>query len=90
MKTTSELIDISTQILSYLFDLKFNSSVQAIVKHYRDKDQFLKVSIKRLQESQTFEDKLKEATELNSTLITQNQELTAKLTEETRLKDGNF
>jgi hypothetical protein len=55
MMTTSELIDISMHILSYLFDLKFDSSsVQAIVKHSQDKDQFLKVSIKRMQETQTF------------------------------------
>jgi hypothetical protein len=43
-----------------------------------------------MQETQTFDDELKEATELNSILITQNQELTAKLTEERLLKDGNF
>jgi hypothetical protein len=43
-----------------------------------------------MQETQTFDDELKEATELNSILVTQNQELTAKLTEERLLKDGNF
>jgi hypothetical protein len=69
MKTTTELIDISMQILSYLFNLKFDSLVQAIVKHYQDKDKFLKVSIKRMQENQPFEDELKEATKLNSILI---------------------
>jgi hypothetical protein len=91
MKTTLELIDVSMQILSYHFDLKFDSSsVQAIVKHFHGKDQFLKVSIKRMKETQTFEDELKEATELNSILITQNQDLVAKLTKETRLKDSNF
>jgi hypothetical protein len=71
MKTTLELIDVSMHILSYLFDLKFDSSlIQVIVKHSRDKDQFSKVSIKRMQETQTFEDELKEATELNSILNT--------------------
>jgi hypothetical protein len=91
MKTTSELVDVSIHILPYLFDLIFDSSLmQAIVKHSQDRDQFLKVSIKRMQETQTFEDELKEATELNLILSTQNQELVAKLTEESRLKDGNF
>jgi hypothetical protein len=51
-----------------------------MVNHSQDKDHFLKVAIKRIQETQTFEDELKEATELNSILFTQNQELEAKLT----------
>jgi hypothetical protein len=50
--------------------------------HSQYKDQFLKVSIKGMQETQTFEDELKEAT--------QNQELVAILTEESRLNDCNF
>jgi hypothetical protein len=63
--------------------LKFDpSSVQAIVKHSKDKDQFLKVLIKRMQETQLFEDELKESTELNSFLYARNQELEAKLSEE--------
>jgi hypothetical protein len=48
------------------------------------------VAIKRIQETQTFEDELKEATELNSILFTQNQELEAKLTKESQLKDGKL
>jgi hypothetical protein len=64
--------------------------MQAIVKHSQDKDQVLKVSIKRMQENQTFEDELKEAIEMNLILSTQNQELATKLTEESQLKDGNF
>jgi cell shape-determining protein MreC len=90
MKTTSELIDISMHILSYLSDLKFDSSVQAIVKQSQYKDQFLKVSIKRMQETQFFKDELKESTELNSFLYAQNQELEAKLAQESQLKDGKF
>jgi hypothetical protein len=43
-----------------------------------------------MQETQTFEDELKEVAELNLILITQNQELTAILIEETQLIDGNF
>jgi cell shape-determining protein MreC len=91
MKTTSELIDISMHILSYLSDLKFDtSSVQAIVKQSQYKDQYLKVSIKRMQETQFFKDELKESTELNSFLYAQNQELEAKLAQESQLKDGKF
>jgi hypothetical protein len=40
--------------------------MQAMVKHSQDKDQFLKVAIKRMQEAQAFEDELKEVGELNS------------------------
>jgi hypothetical protein len=90
MKTTSELIDVSMHILPYLSDLKFDFSVQAIIKHSQDMDQFLKASIKTIQETQLFEDELKESTELNSFLYARNQELEAKLAEESQLKDGKF
>jgi hypothetical protein len=61
-----------------------------MVKHSQDKDQFLKVSIKRMQETQTFEDEFKEANEHNSALFARLQELEAKLAEESQLKDGKF
>jgi hypothetical protein len=64
--------------------------MQAIVKHSEDNDQFLKVSIKRMQETQTFEDELNEETKLNLILSTKNQELVGKLSEESRLKDGSL
>jgi hypothetical protein len=56
--------------------------MQAVVKHSQDKDQFLKVSIKRMQETQMFENKLKEANEYNLVLFAQLQELEAQLDEE--------
>jgi hypothetical protein len=59
-----------------------------MVKHSQDKDQFVKVVIKQMQETQTFEDELKEVSELNSVLFAQNQELEAKLVEESQVKDG--
>jgi hypothetical protein len=61
-----------------------------VVKHSHDKDQFLKVSIKRMLEAQMFEDKLKEANEYNSVLFAWLQEVEAKLAEESQLKDGKF
>jgi hypothetical protein len=61
-----------------------------MVKHSQDKDQFLKVVIKRMQETQTFEDKLKATIELNSILLAQNEELETKLTEESQSKEGNL
>jgi hypothetical protein len=60
-----------------------------MVKHYKDKDQFLNVAIKRMMETQILEDKLKDVGELNSVLLTEKQELEAKLAEERRAKDGN-
>jgi hypothetical protein len=39
--------------------------MQALVKHPRDKDHFLKVGIKQMTETQILEDELKEVSELN-------------------------
>jgi hypothetical protein len=91
MKSTSELVEVSIFTSPYLFGLKFDSSlIQAMVKHSQDKDQFLKVSIKRMQETQTFEDELMEANEHNLVLFSWLQELVTKLVEESQLKDGKF
>jgi hypothetical protein len=62
--------------------------MQALVKHSQDKDQFLKVAIKQMQETQIFEDELKEVSKLNLVLLNQNQELEAKLAKESQAKDG--
>jgi hypothetical protein len=43
--------------------------MQALVKHSQDKDQFLKVVIKRMAQTQSFEDEHKEVSELNSILL---------------------
>jgi hypothetical protein len=51
--------------------------MQKPVEQSRSKDQFLKVTIKRLTETQTFEDELKEVSELNEVLLDHNQELKA-------------
>jgi hypothetical protein len=59
-----------------------------LIKHSQDKDQFLKVAIMWMPETQSFEDKLNEVGELNSILYAQNQELEAKLAEESQEKDG--
>jgi hypothetical protein len=63
--------------------------MQALVKHSRDKDKFLKVAIKWMTEIQILEDELKEVGELDSLLLTQKQELEAKLAEERRAKYDN-
>jgi hypothetical protein len=55
--------------------------MQAMVKRYQDKDQFLKVAIKRMIETQAFEDELKEVSELNTIFFVRNQELEAQLAE---------
>jgi hypothetical protein len=43
-----------------------------------------------VQETQTFKDELKEATELNSILFARNQKLETKLAEESQDKEGKF
>jgi hypothetical protein len=61
-----------------------------MIKHSQNKDQFLRVAIKRMQETQTFEDELKAMIELNSILIAWNEELETKLADEIQSKEGNF
>jgi hypothetical protein len=53
-----------------------------LVKHSEDKDQFLKVALKWMTETQVLEDELKEVSKLNSILLAQKQELEAKLAKE--------
>jgi hypothetical protein len=43
--------------------------MQVMVKHSQDKDQFLKVAIKRMAETQSLEDEHKEVSELNLVLF---------------------
>jgi hypothetical protein len=64
--------------------------VQAMVKHSQDKDQFLKVAVKRIQETQTFEEELKATMKLILILLARNEELETKLTEESQSKEGNL
>jgi regulator of replication initiation timing len=64
--------------------------VQAMIKYSQNKDQFLKVAIKRMHETQTFKDELKAMIELNSILLARNEELKTKLVNEIQLKVGNF
>jgi hypothetical protein len=45
--------------------------VQTLVKHSRTKVQFLRVAVKRMMETQLFEDELKEVSQLNSVLLAQ-------------------
>jgi hypothetical protein len=66
------------------------SLVQPMVKNSQDKEQSLKVVVKRMQENKTFEDKLEAVIELNSILLAQNEELQTNLTEERKLKEGNL
>jgi hypothetical protein len=63
--------------------------MQALVNHSQDKDQYLKVVVKQMTETQVLEDELKEVSKLNLVLLAQRQELEAKLVEESHAKDGN-
>jgi hypothetical protein len=46
-----------------------------VVKHSQDKDQFLRVSLKRMQETQMYENELKEVNEYISALFAWLQEV---------------
>jgi hypothetical protein len=59
-----------------------------MVKHSQDKDQFLKVAIKQMAETQSFEGELKGVSELNSIILARNQELKDQLAKESQVKDG--
>jgi hypothetical protein len=52
-----------------------------MVKHSQDKEQFLKVVIKWMTDTQAYVDDLKEVSELNSVLFARKQKLEAQLTE---------
>jgi hypothetical protein len=63
--------------------------MQALVKHSQDKDQFLKVVIKRMTGAHVLDDELKEVSKLNSVLLVQIQEHEANVVKESQAKDGN-
>jgi hypothetical protein len=68
---------------------EFDCSLRhALVKHSQAKDQFLKVAIKLMMETQILEDDLKEVSELNSILFAEKQELETKWAKESQAKDG--
>jgi hypothetical protein len=91
MQTTSEFIDVSFHVPCYLLTSRPNSSLkQEVIKNSRDKDQFLRVSLKRMQETQMYENELKEENEYISALAAQLEELKAKCSEETQLKEGKI
>jgi hypothetical protein len=53
-----------------------------LVEHYQAKDQFLRVAVKRFIKTQLFKDELKEVSQLDTVLLTYNQDLEAQLAEE--------
>jgi hypothetical protein len=59
-----------------------------LVEHHEAKDQFLRVAVKRLIETQLFEDELKEVSQLNIVLLPCNQELEARMAKESQAKTG--
>jgi hypothetical protein len=69
-------------MLSFLLKAGSPSPLQKLVDHSRSKDQFLRVTIKRLTKTQIFEDELKEVNEWNKVLLAHNLELEAQLVEE--------
>jgi hypothetical protein len=48
------------------------SLTQTLVEHSQAKDQFVRVIVKRLMETQLFEDELKEVNQLNTILLARN------------------
>jgi LytS/YehU family sensor histidine kinase len=61
-----------------------------VVKHSQGKDQFLRVSLKRMQETQMYKNELKEVNEYISALVARLEEFKAKCIEETQLKEGTI
>jgi hypothetical protein len=55
-----------------------------LIEHHEAKDQFLKVAVKILSETQLFEDELKEVSQLNIVLLAHNHELEAQQAEESQ------
>jgi hypothetical protein len=69
-----------------LFLIPTPSLIQEITRHTQSKDKFHRVCIKWLFKAQNFEDKLKQASALNETLLAQNPQLKLQLAEERRGK----
>jgi hypothetical protein len=65
-------------------------STQKLIKHSRSKDQYLRVALKRLIETQLLEDELKEVNESNKILLARNQELETQLVKESRERAGKW
>jgi hypothetical protein len=69
-----------TVLLSILTPLFF----QQLIEHSRSKDQYIKVALKRLTETQILEDGLTEENVVNKALLARNQELETQLATESR------
>jgi hypothetical protein len=92
LETASTHLDVSLScptLLQYSHGIVLTSLLmQALVKYSEAKDPFLRVAVKRMTETQLFEDELKEVSQLNLVLLAQKLELEAKLAEERQAKDG--
>jgi hypothetical protein len=62
--------------------------MQWLVNHSEARDQFLRVAVKRMMETQLFEDELKKVSQLNIVLLVKKLKHEAKLAEVTQAKDG--
>jgi hypothetical protein len=69
-----------TVLLSILTPLFF----QQLIENSRSKDQYIKVALKRLTETQILEDGLTEENVVNKALLARNQELETQLATESR------
>jgi hypothetical protein len=69
LKSTSAQIDVcALKTLTKPSQHGSDSFMQVLLKHSHDKDQFLKVAVKRMTETQILEDDLNEVNKLNSVL----------------------
>jgi hypothetical protein len=62
--------------------------LQQLIEHSQSKDQYIRVALKRLTETQLFEDELKKANKSIEILLAHNQELEGQLASESREKTG--
>jgi hypothetical protein len=61
-----------------------------LVEHSEAEDQFLRVAVKMMTETQLFEDELKEVSQLNTVLLAHNQELKVQLAKESQSKTSKY
>jgi hypothetical protein len=61
---------------------------QQLKEHSQSKDQYIRVALNRLTETQILDDELKEERALNQTLLARNQEVETQLSVESRDKAG--
>jgi hypothetical protein len=93
LEFTSKQIKVSISFLLHVTALSLILTpffFQQLIAHSQSKDQYIRVALKRLTETQILDDELKEERTLNQTLLARNQEIETQLTTEGNEKASKY